>query len=333
MMPKSTATRRPSASTNRLPGCMSAWKKPSRMAWRRKDWMTVRPSADPVVAGGLDGREVVEADAVDPFDRQHVAGGEVPFRLRHAEIRVVLGVLGELGHRRRLEAQVHLDGDGAGQGLDDLQGLQAPRLGHQALEQAGGGAHRLQIAGEAPRARRAAPPSPRRPRAPSAVARRAWWTWAIEAAATGSPNSAKSSSMGRPRAASTDRAPPPRAGRAACGPAAASRSRAAGDADDVGPGRQELAELDVGRPEPRQRRREAGGAVAGIAPLDQSGEAQAEARRRRQHARIDEARARPRAPGRSRPAGCARDGRCRRSRQSFQPEWIATMPPVKRPVR
>ena len=45
MMPKSTATSRPSASMNKLPGCMSAWKKPSRKAWRRKLWITVRPSA------------------------------------------------------------------------------------------------------------------------------------------------------------------------------------------------------------------------------------------------------------------------------------------------
>ena len=42
MMPKSTATSWPSSSTNRLPGCMSAWKKPSRSAWRRKLWITVR---------------------------------------------------------------------------------------------------------------------------------------------------------------------------------------------------------------------------------------------------------------------------------------------------
>ena len=40
MMPKSTAISLPSSSTNRLPGCMSAWKKPSRSAWRRKVWIT-----------------------------------------------------------------------------------------------------------------------------------------------------------------------------------------------------------------------------------------------------------------------------------------------------
>ena len=33
MMPKSTATIRPSASTKALPGCWSAWKKPSRNTW------------------------------------------------------------------------------------------------------------------------------------------------------------------------------------------------------------------------------------------------------------------------------------------------------------
>ena len=43
MMPKSTATSRPVSSRNRLPGCMSAWKKPSRSAWRRKLWITLRP--------------------------------------------------------------------------------------------------------------------------------------------------------------------------------------------------------------------------------------------------------------------------------------------------
>ncbi len=40
MMPKSTNVSLPSASTNRFPGCMSAWKKPSRSAWRRKVWIT-----------------------------------------------------------------------------------------------------------------------------------------------------------------------------------------------------------------------------------------------------------------------------------------------------
>ncbi len=43
MMPKSTAASRPRGVRNRFPGCMSAWKKPSRTAWRRKDWIRTRP--------------------------------------------------------------------------------------------------------------------------------------------------------------------------------------------------------------------------------------------------------------------------------------------------
>ena len=61
-----------------------------------------------------------------------------------------------------------------------------------------------------------------------------------------------------------------------------------GDADDVGARRQELPDLDVGRPEPRQRRRQPRGAGAGARPLDRAGDAQQQARRRRQDVRIDQ---------------------------------------------
>ena len=80
MMPKSTATSLPSSSTNRLPGCMSAWKKPSRSAWRRKVWITARPSALQVEALGFERGAVGERRAVDPFERQHVARGASPSR-------------------------------------------------------------------------------------------------------------------------------------------------------------------------------------------------------------------------------------------------------------
>ena len=61
------------------------------------------------------------------------------------------------------------------------------------------------------------------------------------------------------------------------------------DADDVGAGREELAELDVGRPEPGQRRREPGGAVAGVSRARSAARGAGQARAgRRQRARIDE---------------------------------------------
>jgi hypothetical protein len=69
-------------------------------------------------------------------------------------------------------------------------------------------------------------------------------------------------------------------------------------ADDIGPGRQELAELDVARAEPCQRRREPhgargpsrGGAAAGRRDwaLDQSAEAQHERDRPREEHRIEQ---------------------------------------------
>ena len=95
------------------------------------------------------------------------------------------------------------------------------------------------------------------------------------------------------------RAPPPRAGTAACGPAALSRSRARSDPDDVGAGRQELADLDVGRSEPGQRRRESGRAAARVGSLDQAREAQPQPRRQAAARSDRPAPAPPRAPGRS----------------------------------
>ena len=53
MMPKSTATRRPCASTNRFPGCMSAWKKPSRSACVQEAAHHELGDALGIVTGGL----------------------------------------------------------------------------------------------------------------------------------------------------------------------------------------------------------------------------------------------------------------------------------------
>jgi hypothetical protein len=86
---------------------MSAWKKPSRM--------------------------VVERDAVDPFHRQHVVGGAVPVDGWHAEIRIVAGVLRHLRQRGRFQPQVHLHRDRARHGVDDLDQPQPPRFGRMRL--------------------------------------------------------------------------------------------------------------------------------------------------------------------------------------------------------
>ena len=89
-----------------------------------------------VVALGGERRAVRQRRAVDPFQRQHVLGGEIPVDLRHAKVRVVLGVFRHFRERRRLEPQVHLDRDRARQRIDDFDQPQPPRLGGIILRRA-----------------------------------------------------------------------------------------------------------------------------------------------------------------------------------------------------
>jgi hypothetical protein len=142
-------------------------------------------------------------------------------------------------------------------------------------------------------------------------------TWAIDAAATGSPNSTNSESIGavdRRHAVlqllQFDRDP---------------------GADDVGPRGEELAELDVGRAEPVDRRRQAAEATRPAA-RQEIGEEQRKARERRQRRRIEvdeRAFAREHEAGPRQSENVSKIGQARQI-QSFQPEWIATTPPVSR---
>ena len=78
---------------------------------------------------GLQARAVGQRRGVDPFQRQHVLGGAVPIDRRHAEIRIVLGVLGHFRKRRRFQAEIHFDHDRTAQRIDDFDQPQPPRLG------------------------------------------------------------------------------------------------------------------------------------------------------------------------------------------------------------
>jgi hypothetical protein len=69
MMPKSIAAIGRRAATNRLPWCMSAWKKPSMIAWRRKAGPGGGESLRSCPAAIE--RASRELDAVDPFERHH----------------------------------------------------------------------------------------------------------------------------------------------------------------------------------------------------------------------------------------------------------------------
>ena len=82
-----------------------------------------------VEALGIEPRAVRQRRGVDPFQRQDFLGGAVPVDRRHAEIRIVLGVLRHLRKRRGLQAEIHLHRHGAAQGIDHFDKPQPPRLG------------------------------------------------------------------------------------------------------------------------------------------------------------------------------------------------------------
>ena len=82
-----------------------------------------------IEAGRFEPRAVVQRNAVDPFKRQHFLGGPVPVDSRNAEIRVFTGVVRHLGERGRFESQIHFDGDGAAQCLDDFDQPESAGIG------------------------------------------------------------------------------------------------------------------------------------------------------------------------------------------------------------
>ncbi len=78
---------------------------------------------------GLEPGAIGERGRLDPFEREHVARGEVPIDRRHAEIRIVPGVVRHLRERGRLEPQIHLDRDRAARAFDHLHQPQPARFG------------------------------------------------------------------------------------------------------------------------------------------------------------------------------------------------------------
>ena len=244
------------------------------------------------------------------------------------------GVLDEFGRRRRFEPEIHLHAHRAGERLDDLAEPQAAELGRQALGEAGGEGHvakgRAQNRRSVP-GRRTFTATGRRPSSRFTAAR---CTWAIEAAATGSPKLSNSESIFVPNEASTMATAASRGNRRH---AVLQPLKLDGDlaADDIGPRRQELSELDVGRAQAgRSPARDARQAVA-VAFRDRalasaSGIRSTGGQRRRgrrpanapSRAKTNEARARPETwpmtnkhPAQSElPAGVDRDDSARQAR-------------------
>ncbi len=89
---------------------------------------------------------VVELGAVDPFERQHLGGGSVPIDLRHAEVGLAGHVLRELGGGGGLQPEIGLHLERAGERVDDARRTQALAVGKLALDEGGGGLHVGEVA-------------------------------------------------------------------------------------------------------------------------------------------------------------------------------------------
>ena len=150
----------------------------------------------------------------------------------------------------------------------------------------------------------------------------------MEAAASGSLKSRKSSRNGRPSAASTT--PHRLVARKGRHPVLQRleipRRR---DSDDVGAGGEELTEFHVRWAEPGQRGRQPRPRRRRLAASRQGGRSAGRPRPRAERRSDRRGRGRPRGPGRSRPAGSGRDERGSPSTaQIFHPEWMVTTPAV-----
>ena len=79
-----------------------------------------------IVPGGDQRGAVVDPDAPDALGRQHGAAGAQPIDPRHPKARIAREILGKLGGRGGLEAQIHFELHRLRQHFDDLDRLQPP---------------------------------------------------------------------------------------------------------------------------------------------------------------------------------------------------------------
>ena len=101
-----------------------------------------------IVAGGDERGAVVDADADDALQRQHALAGAPPVDARHAEIGIAGEILGELGGGGGFEPQIHLDAHRLGEGAHDLDRLQAAQARLGALDEAGEPEEEVDVARE-----------------------------------------------------------------------------------------------------------------------------------------------------------------------------------------
>jgi hypothetical protein len=105
----------------------------------------------PVEPGGVDCGEIVHRDRVDPLRGHHAGAGARPVDLRHTEGRIVVArdVLGHLRHRGGLQPQVHLQPHPFGQRVHHRDRAQPPRGRMEPLHLPRGEIEGAEVAAEA----------------------------------------------------------------------------------------------------------------------------------------------------------------------------------------
>ncbi len=240
--------------------------------------------------------DVGQRCSIDPFERQHLFRGPVPVDSRNPEILILRRILGEFGCRGGFEPEIHFHLDGAGQRIDDLDRLQAAGVVKPAFGEARREIHVAQVAFEMPLDARtqhldgdfafAIAVFHERP---VNLGNRGGGDRLSETYKGAAKRFAEGGLDSRDRDCARKRRHP-----------VLQKLELLNDghADDVRPGREELAELDIGRPEPADRGGEigktawrfAGGFGPGswrTAPGKQSCQGEGQPRGRGQNRRID----------------------------------------------
>ena len=179
---------------------MSAWKKPSRSAWRRKACISRRASAGRSWPAA---RSASRSDSLMPSIHSRVSTSRAvsshsTFGTRKPWSAAVASAISEsaaASSRRSISIVTERASVST-----TATGLQPARRRVEPLDEAGAGVERVEVAPEALADARPEHLDRDRPRRPSAPAISALCTCAIEAAATGGENAAKSSSTGLPSA-------------------------------------------------------------------------------------------------------------------------------------
>jgi hypothetical protein len=131
-----------------LPSCRSAWNRPWSRAWAQEAPRDVLGQGLTIQAGQVERGGIGQRHALRPGQGQDPLAHALPADQRRAHIRIDGHGLAQLGAAGGLEAQVHLQVQGADHHLDELGGAQAAGGGNQFLGQARGQAQHGAVLGD-----------------------------------------------------------------------------------------------------------------------------------------------------------------------------------------